>query len=360
MEEPVIDRAIILEDLSRRLASSDELGEQAKLLRAIYLILPKVPETEPEWLEKLEIVSVLPNADDLAYLLRNMSDIHGIHLLKGRGINTTGIPVYVDNKNPNAIPISTYYIKRELTKIPDQFHADSATANGRLNSGYLGLPPEDFILDLFSIGIQYSGILPDGQNFLTAQQVWPFVASAISTQGTTRPFWFLVTKCDELPKLITFINKIEPIGNAYLRKRTGELRNGIEAIINNDKINDKKICKELKEAAKESMYSRGYFLKLLKRETESLEVLTEKLKVEFSKFINGSLPLGEVIVNLLKAGQLEEEEKYWIRQSISALNKYEDRNGLISIYNNSQYKAYQSKCRKLMRYIDYVENGPLF
>lgn len=231
---------------------------------------------------------------------------------------------------------------------------------GRLNKGYLGLPPEDFILDLFALGIDSTGILPTGQKFLTAQQVWPFIASALSTQGTARPYWFLVSKCDDLPKLINFMNRIESMGNAFLRKRLKEIKIGIQSIIDQKTIDTQEIIVELNKAYDDSDRSREHLVKLLNGEEIPKENLTDYLMSVFDKFISGSLPLGEVIVLLLKNKSLEEDGKYWIRQSVSALNKYEDRNGLISVYYNPNFKAYHSKCRKLMRMIDFREFGPSY
>jgi hypothetical protein len=344
--------------LARRLNASKELGTKANLLRAIYLILPKIPDVEPDWLSKLEKISVIPNNDDLSFLLRNMSDTHGIHILKDRGNNTEGVPVYVDVHNPNAIPIAPFFLKRELTKIPEQFYSDSATANGRLSKGYLGLPPDDFIVDLFSITIDNSGILPNDDTYFTAQQIWPFVASALSVQGTPRPCWFLIRKCNELSKLCTFIEKAALLGVAYLRNNKNFVISGIQALLNDHIIDESSITKNIKETYTKSVDGGNHFIKLLNGEEEAKFELPENYEEQFDEFVSGEKQLVDCILALVQDNVFEEEHKYWIRQAWRALGKYEDRNAVIALMNNEFFYPYISSCRKLLKMMDFYKFGP--
>lgn len=361
IENPVIDRAAILEDLSRRIKASIELGEKANLLRAIYMVLPRVPESEPEWMDRMEKVSIIPKEDDLTYLLKNMSEAHGIHLYKDRGKSTKGIPVYVDPKNPSAIPILPFYLRRELTQMNDQFYSDVGVANGRMSQvGYLSLPPDDFVIDLFAIDLNEIELFPEGHETLTAQQVWPFVASALDVQGINRPYWFLVRKCNELNQLKKFISEAVSKGGAYLRNNSKFLFVGIEALINNSNIQHSDYLKKLIEVNSKADEMRAKLLSILNGSEESQYELPDGYKSDFEAFVEEKEPLGDIVVAFLSKSVLEEDQKYWIRLAFHALNRYEDRKGLVALYRDENFVAYRSEIRKLLRLVDFLESGPSF
>lgn len=359
IEDPIVDRAVILEDLSRRIKASQELGEKANLLRAMYIMLPKLPEDEPEWFERVEKISIVPHQEDLTYLLKNMSGMHGIHFFKDRGAKTEGIPVYVDPKNPSAIPILPSNFKKELTQITDQFNSDVGVANGRLNdAGYLGLPPADFVIKLFRIDFLEANVIQDPDSFLTAQQTWPFVASALSVQGMHRPCWFLIRKCDELSKLKSILITVVDKGGAYLLNNSRFILEGIEAIISDSQLGESKNVSNFRETIVKSESKRDKLIGLIKGESERKVDLPEFYEKAFNKFLTGESPLGDVVADLIRGSDLEEDEKYWIRTALGALNRYEDRYGLVALYYNSNFKGYISEVRKLMRLVDFMEFGP--
>jgi len=77
-----------------------------------------------------------------------------------------------------AIPITAHFLKSEFTQIKDQFYADIATANGRLNNKQLDLPPKSSIYNAFAFDVEQLQILESGRKF-TAHQSWPFIVEAI-------------------------------------------------------------------------------------------------------------------------------------------------------------------------------------
>ena len=106
---------------------------------------------------------------------------------------------------------------------------DVLTANTRLEEKRLDLPLEDYLMDLYFLGLSEAGILSDGMK-LTAQQTWPFVAAAYGTQGTPRPCWFMIKECDEINKLISFIKQVYPIAKGYYKKRHETLIKMLEPV----------------------------------------------------------------------------------------------------------------------------------
>lgn len=68
-------------------------------------------------------------------------------------------------------------------------------------------------------GLEEAGVLTAENKRLTAQQTWPFVAAAYSTQGTPRPCWFIIQLCDEIDQLIAYLRRAGNCGNGYYKKR---------------------------------------------------------------------------------------------------------------------------------------------
>ena len=358
-ENPVIERTAILDDLARRVSSSSDLGEKSNLLKSIYLVLPKVPDVEPEWLKKFDKVNITPKEEDVKYLLNSLSEAHGIHLLKQRG-DGEGVPFKVEPENPDSIPISIYFLKRAIKKIPEQFHADVGNANGRLEEGILDAPPEDFILDLYTLGLENTNIIIDKDFKLTAQQTWPFVVSALSTQGTPRPYWFLVKNCDEYNKLVSMIKRASDLGNAYLRKRMEEIKIGLECMNEEKRIDeDNEIVEELNECLDYFKTNRQKLPKKIENKINKREP-SDEFKKSLLQYSNSPMEtsLSDILEQLLESESLGKNEKYWARQISNCLYLYKERAGLLAILRTEEIKGAWTNARKAMRLNDYIKNGP--
>jgi len=67
-EATVRDREAIIENLSRRMNASKTDDEKLNYLHNMYLVLPYIPEIEPEWISAFDRANVLsPNAEDVNY-----------------------------------------------------------------------------------------------------------------------------------------------------------------------------------------------------------------------------------------------------------------------------------------------------
>ena len=93
------------------------------------------------------------------------------------------------------------------------------TANTRLDENRLDLPIDEFLVDLYALGLDSAGVLTAENRKLTAQQAWPFVAAAYSTNGTPRPCWFIISQCDEIDQLIAYMQRAAICGNGFLKRR---------------------------------------------------------------------------------------------------------------------------------------------
>ncbi|OSR68747.1 hypothetical protein BV326_03741 [Pseudomonas syringae pv. actinidiae] len=198
--EDVIDQSVLVDDLIQKFQHAQVSSERVTALRSLFLVFPEIPPESPEWLDAFDRSVVTPTPADIALLLGTLQNASPIRFQRlnpsGAGLN-----VVVRPNDPNALAIAPQHLRRAFADIPDQFAADVGIANGRLNEGRLDLPPESFLLDLCLLGPeQIPHVL--GRHVLTAQEVWPFVAAALSQQGTERPYWFLVSLVDNIGGLI--------------------------------------------------------------------------------------------------------------------------------------------------------------
>ncbi len=57
-------REAIIEDLTRRLNSSKDVPTKAEYLRNMYLVLPYIPEIQPDWINVFDKIAVAPPKED--------------------------------------------------------------------------------------------------------------------------------------------------------------------------------------------------------------------------------------------------------------------------------------------------------
>lgn len=366
----VIDREAIIEDLTRRCNAANSLSEKVDCLSAMYLVLPFVPETQPEWLTDFGKAKIAPPQEgDINYLVRTLNTAHSIYLMKARG-GREGVPVRIDNSNPDALPISVQYLKRELKTIPDKFYNDNLAANTRLEQeNRLDLPIEDFIVDLYALGIEKSNIIRP-EEMLTAQQTWAYVSSANQTSGNPRPYWFFIRRCNELDRLKAMLQKASSFGNAYLKKRMPLILTCIQAIKDGGTIKSEDYPKRSDPVAHAILNGiKEYYNNSLKAEDSLKSNLTPSfirknpLSAQISDliadYLAGNITIGVSLENILKQEELTENDKKVARMLLPACYKNEDRNGLVAVLRTSHLKGYQSGVRKMMFYTDFIKNGPL-
>lgn len=355
-EDTIKDREALIEDLSRRLNMKRNVNEKIGYLRNMYLVLPYIPEIPPDWIDQFENLSITPpKVDDVNYLAQTLFDAHNIYFLKNRG-GKEGISVKYDPDNPGAIPIGVQYLKRELSTIPEVFHESILTANSWLKKNRIGgLPIEDFLVDLFIVGLKKAGVLLDNVK-LTAQQVWPFVVSAYSTQGTPRPCMEFLRNCDELLKLKSFLVKAKKIGNGYFKRRSDSIIQLIEAIESHETVSFEeakdRIFKEIKPFKKQAdqhIINNPFTLQYIRKNTFSSE--TREI---LEKYIHKSLSAGTALEEILKQEEINDGDRKAIAQFIKLCVSYDDRSGLVAVLRNEKLKGYVSQVRKRMFLIDFV------
>ncbi|HVI39399.1 MAG TPA: hypothetical protein VM577_01965 [Anaerovoracaceae bacterium] len=361
-EATIRDREAIIEDLAGRIDTAKNNKEKINNLRNMYLVLPYIPDISPDWVETFERASVVPpKKDDIDYLVRSLSEAHSIYLLKNRG-GKDGLPVRIEPENPDALPIAIQNIKRVITSIPDQFNNDALTANTRLNQNRIDLPIDDFLLDIYALGLFPAKILNDQVKRLTAQQTWPFIISAYSTQGCPRPCMFFIRACDEQDQLIAFIKRTKDIGNGYLKRRIDTVIKIVTAIKDGATID---LSKE-----KDSVFAeiKPYYLKTRAMPREQRQPFTpafikkyplsDSVNSVIGQFVMNKMTAGKTLESILALPNLQSNDKKAAVALLHLCFDEENKNGLIAVLRTDHLSGYKSQARKLMFFSDFLNAGP--
>ena len=328
----------------------------------MYLVLPYIPELKPDCIEAFERIAVAPPTEgDLSYLAKTLSDAHSIYLLKNRG-GKDGVPVRVDPKDQGSLPIAIQNIKRELSSTPDKFNNDVLTANTRLKEKRLDLPIDEFLVDLYALGLEEAGVISIDNPFLTAQQAWPFVAAAYSTHGFPRPCWFIIEKCNEIDKLISFLKRAEECGNGYLKRRMPELIEAISAYKENrntsigvKKGSEFKTLRDFRAQINSlSMEKKKPFSPEFLRKY----ALSDAMSSIVHEFVTGRQTAGESLSRALEQESLSANDRKAALSLLTLCFDEESKHGLVSVLRTQHLKGYTSQARKMMFLVDFTANGP--
>ncbi len=357
--DAVVEQSAIAEDLGRRLTESQDIEEQARLLSALYLILPDIPDEPPEWLEVVRKVSIAPKRRDVVYLLSALSTaVPGC--LRRVSKAGDGIPVVVRPDDPNALPIQPEYLRTEFSRMPDQWRADVANANGRLNQRVLDIPPVDFVKEVFILGLEKVGVL-DAAGILSPHDAWPFIASSLAVQGTPGPYWFLVRRTPDLSQLKALIQRAVKIGPGNLKRNAAEALTGIEAIRSNKPVSGGAPSLQELMKAKDSAEERHEGLtEVVNRAAGTDKDIAKELKEDILKVAGGGLSVGPLLTNIVEAtgGMKEATRRYWARVLSEAATTRDDLPGVLAVCRSKELQPVHTAARKALRLIDFLESGP--
>lgn len=357
--QPVKDQATLLDDLAHQVREASTTSEQAAGLRSIFLVLPEVPQEEPDWLSALDRVSIAPREVDIVYLLQLLGQARPALLLRGSG-EGAALRVRYSPSDPRALPIAPQFLRREFNQMAEQFYADVGTANGRLKQGVLDVPPIDVLQDLFVVGIDKAAIRSDGDQ-LIAQQVWPFVVASLSSNGVPGPYWFLVRETRNVGQLPAILDQAASLGSTRLKNRLSEAKMGIEAIRRNASIPPgSALAKEMAAAMELAGNRREGLGECLDRSRGTVRQADEALEKSVLAIMSGEDPVGPVLEGVADGayGLSSEARKYWARSLAEAATEETDLPGLLSALRTEDITPAHTAVRKALRLIDFSFFGP--
>lgn len=355
-----VERTTLLSELNQQLQKATTPSQQATLMTQIFLVLPDIPEEEPDWLECFDRVAVAPEKNDLAYLLKVLEKAVPVTLARGKAGNPTTVSVRVDPNDPTAVPVGFHDIRRSFTQLREQFHAYVGTANGRLEAGKLDLPPKDFVWRLLMLGLQENGVL-DSDATITAHEAWPHMAGSLGIPGTPGPMWFLVRRCGDLPQLVKQMERAAKIRHPFLKTNWANVAAGVSAIADRRQLPRTGEWKQILAQEELAEATRAALLRKVessagtsRRLPPALEAIVREVATDAQRLV------GPALLALLdkKSNVTPETLTYWSRTLCEGAEALEDIPALVTFIEDDGGGAVKTAARKALRYIDLVEYGP--
>jgi len=355
------DRQLIAQELAALTVSSNK-HTAAGALSSIFLVLPELRESEPEWLEALQRVHVTPRKNDISILIKALQKAQVGDIFKvGKG--KAAAPVTIGALgDPFAIPIYLQAMKKKFVNLNDQWSAYVAMANPALDKNILSLPPVQAVYWFASVGIENIG-LPDEETKggLSAHAVWPFIASALSYQGTKGPCFFVAQAlkpsergqlnalldkaCALSGRLASTLARYRPLLMATIEKkpveRTAKAVAELEEAIEQRKERRASLIEKLEERAEKAPWS----------DQEDYDSVCDMLQQSDSvahvldQILNGQINLGTSEVSIL-------------RRLIEAADDISSIAIMAEIVSDGRFSAIATPIRRAIRDIDYEHYGP--
>ncbi|EIA07449.1 hypothetical protein [Flavobacterium frigoris] len=354
-----IDKDILIDDLYNKLRDSKNAQEQKILISSLFLILPEIPKKLPEWIEKFESLKIAPKKTDIVYLIDALEKANPVSLNKVTDSSNQLNVKIVGRDVEDAIPISAQFLKSEFTQIRDQFYADIATANGRLNSKQLDLPPKSSIYNAFAFGVDELQILEKGKEF-TAHQTWPFIVEAINVakNNTSTPYWFLIRMTNDLGQLKSCLKKAYKYGNSSLKKNITIVLGGIEAIENEKYIESNSVFIQQIISETETFISNIDKLESVYKKN-GLNGLTDDYENDLEELFLEEKSISELLAKLLQDESVSDScKKHWVAKLTSLMPEKDDLPIFANILDNIEFKNAHTNIRKVFRANDFADYGP--
>lgn len=353
----LFDRTVLIENIASRLEGASE-DESIEAIASIFLVLPELPDDEPDWLAALSRVSIAPKKPDLVYLIDVLAKASPVSLRRTSGAGDA-TPVRVSPSDPDAIPISIQNLKREFSSPADAWYADIATANTRLSGGSLDLPPAGVVRGVFAVGVEEAQLLAEGTNF-SAHQSWPAILASLSVQGTPGPHFFLVRRTDDLHQLKALIQKASGLGNATLKGNADTLMTALKAMIGNKALGtNNKHYAALIEDSSRAEHARELLKYALDRSKGTVRELMKDLEPSVLEAADGKTPIRAPLEKLLdQPGASEFVLRYWSRILCEAATELDDVGVVAKVLERPDLSVAHTAAKKALLRIDFRANGP--
>ena len=356
------EKTLIAQELAALLDTGDKSKAVASLT-GIYLVLPELTKSEPDWLQSLQRVQVSPRSQDISILVRCLKQAKSGDLFKvGKGANATAAKIVDKASNPEALPIYIEGMKKKFDKLSDAWSGYVGNANGELDKGILSLPPIESVYRFAAIGVDGIG-LPEEETSggLSSHSLWPFVASALNYGGTKGPCFFLLRslKPGEIGQLLERLNRAAN-HSKKLKKSLADYQTLFQAVATNKPVfADLLLAKTLagstvardkrRDALADKLSARA------KAATGKSGMAHEALLSELLKADSLATSLDSLRNSVIDMGA----DRYPVlRLLIDAANEQGDLAELFAILADNSLKPVSTNARKAIMEIDYSYFGP--
>ncbi|QAT49548.1 hypothetical protein EQM14_07010 [Caproiciproducens sp. NJN-50] len=352
---------LIIDDLIGKMDKSTSDIDKANMLSSIYLVIPELPEEEPEWVQAFDRLMISPKETDISFLLDTLQNSKYASLIKVAK-SADALPVTVQKGNPNALPIEPQYLKKSFSDIRDRWYADRGTANGRLDQKQFDPPPIESVYEIFSLQFHVLQITRSEDELLTATDTWPLVAASLSYPGTLGPYWYFVRKTSDWGQMEAYINRAVKYGGQSLRTGFKEFKPWFDALRKGKALpkTEEHVIKLLSEY-EETSNKRKALTKLSEKNEKKDKALCENAKSDLAQVYGEEKSIGEILIKLAEnkyAFNNDGSRSYWARVLCEAASEMEDSQGLLAILKSQELSVAHSAARKALRMIDFINFGP--
>ena len=330
-------------------------------LTGIFLVLPELSASEPDWLSSLERVQITPKANDISVLIKslqqaNVGDLHKV----GKG--SQAIPtIFKDDQN--ALPIYSAGYKKQFDNPVDSWHASIGIANSALNDGRLALPTIGAVYNFAAIGVDKIGLTSEElAGGLAAHSLWPFVAASFDYQGTKGPCFFLIRmlKAGEQGQLIALLKKAAK-KSVKIKAELPTYEPLILAIFDGKPVSAKlSLVDKLTKAMDRRASARDKLVAFV--QGRALATNDEKVGELYGQILTAlktSDTLCPIISAVTSSTDLPITEKLpVIRALLQSVSEREDLNALPAVFANDDLKPTWTEARKAFQEVDFSLYGP--
>lgn len=352
---------IIVDDLIKKLNNSSSAEDKSKALSSIYLVIPELPEEEPEWMEAFDRLIVAPKSNDITFLLDTLQNSKYASLIKVAK-TPNALPVTIQKGNSLALPIEPQYLKKSFSDIRDRWYADRGIANGRLDQKQFDPPPIESVYEIFAFQFHLLQITDSEQTQLTAVDTWPLIAASLSYSGTLGPYWYFVRKTSDWPQLETYMNKAVKVAGKALEKGFKEFKSSFNVLKSQKALSKKEgYVTKLLKAYEQASDKREKLLQLRDKYADTDKKLCETAESDLTDVVNDTLSIGEMLVKLVENEYTftnTDSRKYWARVLCESASEIEDAQGLVAVIKDHELSAAHTAVRKALRIIDFINYGP--
>ena len=352
---------LIVDELIAELNGSVSDIDRSRTLASVYLVVPELPDKEPEWIDAFDRLLISPKRSDISFLLDTLKESKCASLVKVASSNAA-VPVVVQKGNPSALPIEPQYLKKSFSDIRDQWYADRGVANGRLDKKQFDPPPIESVYEIFTLQFHTLQITDSEEKQLTAVDTWPLIASSLTYSGTLGPYWYFVRKTSDLGQLDHYIDRVVQFGCHTLKPGVQEYKLGVEAIRKDKPLSRKEMfVKELLEAYEKAEKKREVIMESSRKHNHSQKELSKDAKSDLKQVLAEEMSIGEMLVKIVENEYcfLDNSSKlYWARVLSEAASEIEDTHGLLAILKTTELSVAHTAARKALRVIDFVNFGP--
>ena len=349
--------------IAQELAALVKAGGQkaASALSGIFLVLPELTKSEPDWLKSLERVQVSPKANDITVLVKSLQQSSVGDLFKvGKGANA--IAARIDPTNPDAIPIYAAGMKKKFDNPLDGWSAHIGLANAELEKGIFAPPPIESIYSFAANGIDQIGLPPEEiKNGLPSHSIWPFVAGALAYSGTKGPSFFLVRalKESEFGQLTALLQRASKLSNT-LKKVLPNYQELYEGVVKNKLVSaDSVLSKMYSRDIEIRRKARRALPQKLEDRAENADKKRQPAYQALIKEISQSDAVAPALAKVVEGTiDLGGDKIPVVRGLIEAASEKEDLATLASILINKAVPQVSTTIRKAIEEIDFSFYGP--